>query len=104
MVQNLQDIAGGLLATAPLSSNWGNEATRPYLDHYLGGVAGVSGEKRVRAMNLIRDIAASEFGGYQEILSIHAEGSLAAQRITILRDYDVERCLALAKKAAHLED
>ncbi|HXV44045.1 MAG TPA: 4-hydroxyphenylacetate 3-hydroxylase N-terminal domain-containing protein [Anaerolineae bacterium] len=104
MVQNLQDIAGGLLATAPLSSNWGNEATRPYLDHYLGGIAGVSGEKRVRAMNLIRDIAASEFGGYQEILSIHAEGSLAAQRITILRDYDVERCLALAKKAAHLED
>jgi 4-hydroxybutyryl-CoA dehydratase / vinylacetyl-CoA-Delta-isomerase len=104
MVQNLQDIAGGLLATAPLSSNWDNEATRPYLDHYLGGIAGVSGEKRMRAMNLIRDIAASEFGGYQEILSIHAEGSLAAQRITILRDYDVERCVALAKKAAYLED
>jgi hypothetical protein len=33
----------------------------------------------------------------------HAEGSLAAQRITILRDYDVERCVTLAKKAAHLE-
>ncbi len=104
MVQYLQDIAGGLLATAPLRSEWENEATRPYLDHYLGGVAGVSGEKRIRAMNLIRDIAASEFGGYQEILAIHAEGSLAAQRITILRDYDIERCLALAKKAAHLED
>jgi aromatic ring hydroxylase len=104
MVQNLQDIAGGLLATTPPRSNWDNETTGPYLDHYLGGVAGVSGEKRIRAMNLIRDIAASEFGGYQEILSIHAEGSLAAQRITILRDYDVERCLALAKKAAHIED
>lgn len=104
MVQYLQDIAGGLLATAPLSSEWENEATRPYLERYLGGAAGVSGEKRMRAMNLIRDIAASQFGGYQEILSIHAEGSLAAQRITILRDYDLERCLALAKKAAHLED
>lgn len=102
MVQNLQDIAGGLLVTAPSRGDWKNEATRPYLDHYLGGVEGVSGEKRIRAMKLIRDIAASAFGGYQEILSIHAEGSLAAQRITILRDYDVGRCVAIAK--SYLKD
>ena len=50
----------------------------------------------------ILDIAASEFGGYQEILSIHAEGSLAAQRITILRDYDVDRCVGIVK--SYLED
>lgn len=104
MVQNVQDIAGGLLATAPYRLDWENEVTRPYLDHYLGGVEGVSGEKRMRAMNLIRDIAASGFGGYQEILSIHAEGSLAAQRITILREYDIESCVALAKEAAHIDD
>jgi len=55
-----------------------------------------------RAMKLIRDIAASGFGGYQEILSIHAEGSLAAQRITILRDYDVKRCVEIAK--SYLKD
>ena len=76
MVQNLQDIAGGLLVTAPSRKDWENEATRKYLDHYLGGVEGVSGVQRTRAMKLIRDIAASGFGGYQEILSIHAEGSL----------------------------
>jgi aromatic ring hydroxylase len=97
MVQNLQDIAGGLLVTAPFRKDWENEATCGYLDHYLGGVEGVSGVQRVRAMKLIRDIAASGFGGYQEILSIHAEGSLAAQRITILRDYDVKRCVDIVK-------
>ena len=97
MVQNLQDIAGGLLVTAPFRKDWENEATRGYLEHYLGGVQGVSGRQRVRAMKLIRDIAASGFGGYQEILSIHAEGSLAAQRITILRDYDVRRCVDIVK-------
>jgi len=53
-------------------------------------------------MKLIRDIAASSFGGYQEILSIHAEGSLAAQRITILRDYDVKRCVDIMK--SYLKD
>jgi len=98
MVQNLQDVAGGLLVTAPLWKDWENEATRSYLDHYLGGVEGVSGMRRTRAMKLIRDIAASGFGGYQEILSIHAEGSLAAQRITILRDYDVNRCAEIVKR------
>lgn len=97
MVQNLQDIAGGLLVTAPFRKDWENEATRRYLDHYLGGVAGVSGTQRIRAMKLIRDVAASGFGGYQEILSIHAEGSLAAQRITILRDYDVKRCVEIVR-------
>lgn len=98
MVQNLQDVAGGLLVTAPLRKDWENEATRSDLEYYLGGVEGVSGVRRARAMKLIRDIAASEFGGYQEILSIHAEGSLAAQRITILRDYDVNRCVEIVKR------
>lgn len=98
MVQNLQDVAGGLLVTAPFRKDWEHEATRSYLDHYLGGVEGVSGTRRTRAMKLIRDIAASGFGGYQEILSIHAEGSLAAQRITILRDYDVNRCVNIVKR------
>ena len=103
MVQNVQDIAGGLLATAPYHKDWDNEVTGPYLDYYLGGANSISGIKRMQAMNLIRDIAASGFGGYQEILSIHAEGSLVAQRITILRDYDVEHCVGLARKAANIE-
>ena len=47
-------------------------------------------------MHAVDPIAASGFGGYQEILSIHAEGSLAVQRITILRDYDVKRCVEIA--------
>jgi len=103
MVQNLQDIAGGLLATAPYHKDWENEVTGPYLNYYLGGVEGVSGDQRIKAINLIRDIAVSGFGGYQEILSIHAEGSLAAQRITILREYDLTMCVELAKRAAQID-
>ena len=44
----------------------------------------------------MRDLTASDFGGYNELLSIHAEGSLEAQKITILRDYDIDRCKQLA--------
>ena len=50
-------------------------------------------------MNLVRDLTASEFGGYNQLLAIHAEGSLEAQKITIFRDYDLERCKDLAADA-----
>lgn len=103
MVQNVQDIAGGLIVTGPSTADWESEATRPYLERYLGGAEGVPAEQRLRVMNLLRDIAASEFGGYQEVLSIHAEGSLAAQRITVVREYDVARCIDLARQAAGID-
>lgn len=103
MVQFVQDVAGGLIVTGPTTADWESPATRPYLERYLGGPAGVTAEKRLRVMNLLRDIAASEFGGYQEVLAIHAEGSLAAQEITITREYDVARCVELARQAANLE-
>ena len=47
----------------------------------------------------MRDLTASTFGGYNELLAIHAEGSLETQKITILRDYDITRCVELAKMA-----
>ncbi|MFQ5854929.1 MAG: 4-hydroxyphenylacetate 3-hydroxylase family protein [Anaerolineae bacterium] len=103
MAQNVQDIAGGLIVTGPSTADWDNPATRPYLERYLGGAEEVSAETRLRLMNLLHDIAASGFGGYQEVLAIHAEGSLAAQRITVVREYDVERCVELAKEAAHID-
>ena len=63
----------------------------------------VSAENRLKAINLVRDLTASTFGGYNELLAIHAEGSLETQKITILRDYDVDRCLKLAKEAIGVE-
>ena len=62
--------------------------------------AGVPTLDRLKLVNLIRDLTASDFGGYNELLAIHAEGSLEAQKITIYREYDLERCKSLAKQAA----
>jgi aromatic ring hydroxylase len=104
MAQYVQDIAGGLIVTGPSAADWESPATRSYLEHYLGGAGNVSAEQRLRLMNLLHDLVASEFGGYNEVLAIHAEGSLAAQRITVVREYDVERCVDLAKRAAHISE
>ena len=98
----VQDIAGGLVVTGPSDQDLENPEIRPYIDHFLGGKKGVSAEDRLRAFNLVRDLTASSFGGYNELLAIHAEGSLEAQKITIFRDYDVERCKQLAREAIGL--
>ena len=93
----LQDIAGGLVVTGPASADLENPQTRPYIERFFGGKAGTSTELRLRAFNLVRDLTASAFGGYNQLLAIHAEGSLEAQKITILRDYDIDRCKELVR-------
>jgi aromatic ring hydroxylase len=95
----VQDIAGGLVVTGPDELDVLSEETGPYIKHFLGGKQGIPTEDRLRAFNLVRDLTASTFGGYNELLAIHAEGSLETQKITILRDYDVERCKDLAREA-----
>ena len=88
-VKYVQDIAGGLVVTGPGADDFSHPELRPLLDHYLAGKAGISGEERLRAMNLARDLVASDLGGYLEILAIHAEGSLETQKLTVLTDTDL---------------
>jgi len=49
---------------------------------------------------LIRDYASS----YESVLRIHAEGSLAAQRLSVYNLTDFGRCKATAKHAARIRD
>ena len=101
-VCRVQDIAGGLVVTGPGEEDLQNPRTRPYIERFLGGRKGVKATDRLKAFNLVRDLTASTFGGYNELLAIHAEGSLETQKITVFRDYDVERCKQLAREAIGL--
>jgi aromatic ring hydroxylase len=58
----------------------GNPETRGYIEKYLGGKKGIPTEARLRMLQLIRRrLATFEI----EVLALHAEGSLQAQRMTI---------------------
>jgi aromatic ring hydroxylase len=103
MVAFLQDISGGILVTAPGEEALRNPDTRPYVEKYLGGAGGVAAAARLRALSMISDLTASDFGGYQEVLAIHAEGSIEAEKMTIHREYDFRHSLALARYMAGLE-
>ncbi|MBI3971373.1 MAG: gamma-aminobutyrate dehydratase [Chloroflexi bacterium] len=102
-VARVQDIAGGLLVTAPAAEDLASPDLGEYVRRYLGGKLGVDTEARLRALNLASDLTASDFGGYQEVLAIHAEGSIEAEKLTILRNYDAGAAKAYAKQLAGIE-
>ena len=103
MIGALQDISGGILVTAPGEEDLLNPETRPLIEKYLGGREGVSAADRLRALNMISELTAADFGGYQAVLAIHAEGSIEAEKMTIHREYDFRDSLKLAKYVAGLD-
>jgi len=98
-IKNLQDIAGGLVCTIPSSKDWLNPETRPLLEKYLEGKHGIPTEHRMRAFRLIKDLTSS----WHSTLTIHGEGSLATQRMSILALADLERYKAAARRVARIK-
>ncbi len=96
----MQDLAGGILVTGPAVEDLTSELTRDYVLKYLGGANGFDAEKRLRLLNLISDLTASDFGGYQEVLAVHAEGGFEAEKLQAYREYDFKSVAAYARKLA----
>jgi aromatic ring hydroxylase len=101
-LQHVQDIAGGMLVTGPGVEDFSAPETGDLLRKYLGGRAGIDGEARTRAMNMVSDLTTGDFGGYHAVLAIHAEGSLEAEKLMMFRSYDGRRTLEYAKQLAGL--
>src|SRR5207253_1905553 len=83
-VRNVQDIAGGALVTGPGAEDLENKETARYYNKYYAG-RNVSGSDRLKALALVKNLVASEFAAYQEVLAVHAEGSLEAEKQMVLR-------------------
>ena len=99
-VKILQDLAGGLPASVFSSRDYFNAATRPLIDKYFAGKAGVPTEYRLRLMRLVKDLTNS----FDAVTTVHAEGSLAAQRLSIFGLADWDRYKASAKRASRIDD
>jgi len=95
----LSDISGGLLCTVFNYKDWNNPEQRPYIEKYLAGADGVSTEDRLKAIRLAKDLT----GHWHDVLAIHAEGSLAAQKMMIYHSADWDRYVAWAKKTAGIK-
>ena len=76
-----------------------NPEERPLIDKYLAGKAGIPTEHRLRLIRMIKDMTTGE-----DAAIIHAEGSLAAQKMAMYAAADWERYKAAAKRAARIDD
>jgi aromatic ring hydroxylase len=99
-LMHVQDLTGGLLVTGPGEEDLRNPETGDLIRRLFGGKKGIGGEDRLRAINLVQDLTAGDFGGYQAVLAIHAEGSIEAEKLTMYREFDLARVKAYAKQIA----
>lgn len=71
MVKIVQDLAGGLLVTAPTYKDYQLPELRADIDKYLQGNKDISTENRLRMLDLIRRITSADL----ETICLHGEGS-----------------------------
>ncbi len=104
IVRLAEDIAGGLMVTAPSEADLRDPKLGPVIEKYLKGVDSVPTENRLRILRLIENLALGTAAVGYRTESMHGAGSPQAQRIMISRQGNLEHKKALAKKLAHIKE
>ncbi len=104
IVRLAEDIAGGLMVTAPSEKDFRDEKLGAYIDKYLRGVGEVSTENRLRILRLIENLSLGTAAVGYRTESMHGAGSPQAQRIMISRQGNLAYKKKLAKEIAHIEE
>ena len=99
-----EDIAGGLVVTAPSEADFRDEKLGPVIDKYLKGIAGVSTENRLRILRLIENLTLGTAAVGYRTESMHGAGSPQAQRIMIARQGNIQGKKQFAKDIAGIVD
>ena len=104
IVRLAEDIAGGLMVTAPAEADLRDPKLGPVIDKYLRGVNSVSTENRLRILRLIENLSLGTAAVGYRTESMHGAGSPQAQRIMISRQGNLVQKKALAKAIAHIKE
>lgn len=98
MCKLAQDICGGIAADPIAYRDWVNPDEHEYIEKYLAGKAGIPTEDRLKAIRFLHDIT----GGRHMSHQIHAEGSLAAQKMMFYANAEWDFYKAVAKRSANI--
>ncbi|MBU2511905.1 4-hydroxybutyryl-CoA dehydratase [bacterium] len=101
VIKIVEDLAGGLLVTAPTYKDYQLPELRPDIDKYLQGAKHISTENRLRMLDLIRRITTADL----ETICLHGEGSPMAERMTIFMEGGkvIKECQALVEEMAQVD-
>jgi len=98
-----QDLAGGLVSTAPSEKELSHPELGALLEKYLKGRADVPTEARIRILRLIENMTMGRNAVGYLTESLHGAGSPQAQRIQIGRQMDLHAKKSLARKLAGVD-
>ena len=104
IVRLAEDIAGGIMVTAPSEKDLKDPKLGPIVEKYLKGVKGVSTENRLRILRLIENLSLGTAAVGYRTESMHGAGSPQAQRIMIARQGNIEAKKKLAKALAGIKE
>ncbi|MFR6312172.1 4-hydroxyphenylacetate 3-hydroxylase family protein, partial [Anaerofustis stercorihominis] len=99
-----EDIAGGIMVTAPSEKDLKDPVVGKYVEKYLVGVASVSTENRLRILRLIENLTLGTAAVGYRTESLHGAGSPQAQRIMIARQGNMNMKKELAKDIAGIKE
>ncbi len=99
-----EDIAGGIMVTAPSEKDLKSAAVGHYVEKYLAGADGVSAEARLRCLRLIENLTLGCGAVGYRTESMHGAGSPQAQRIMIQRQSNIVGKRVLAKSIAGIKE
>jgi len=100
-IRLLIDISGGYVADLPSDRDFENPEIGGLLKKYMKGAAGVPVENRVKMLRLAEKLAMESA---DTISDLHGGGSPQAHRLTIMRDSDLNKRKAMAKRLAGIEE
>jgi 4-hydroxybutyryl-CoA dehydratase/vinylacetyl-CoA-Delta-isomerase len=98
-----QDIAGGLMVTAPSQQDLDSTQVGDIIRKYLKGRDDIDTEDRIRILRLIENMTMGRNAVGYLTESMHGAGSPQAQRIQIGRQMQLERKKRQAKRLAGIE-
>jgi 4-hydroxybutyryl-CoA dehydratase/vinylacetyl-CoA-Delta-isomerase len=99
-----QDLAGGLVSTAPSEKELAHPELGALLDKYLKGRADVPTEARIRILRLIENMTMGRNAVGYLTESLHGAGSPQAQRIQIGRQMNLDKKKRLARRLAGIDE
>ena len=103
MARLAQDLAGGLVSTAPSEKELKHPELGALLDKYLRGRADVPTESRIRILRLIENMTLGRNAVGYLTESLHGAGSPQAQRVQIGRQMDLAFKKGLARRLAGVD-
>jgi 4-hydroxybutyryl-CoA dehydratase/vinylacetyl-CoA-Delta-isomerase len=104
MFKASHEISGGILVTSPYPEDMEIPDVKVRLSEYLIGKENIPADYRLRVARLLEDITASYQGGWYSVISIVGGGPPEAEKIEIMRNYDLEERMSHIEKIIGIKE